>query len=424
MTFTARIIAAYGRHLVVRDAQGNERTARPFGRKLQVVCGDRVTCEIDTHHDEAHVTAVLPRDSCLYRTNLRADEEAVVANLTLMLVTLAPLPVPDLFVIDRYLAAAASAGIRASLVLNKSELPWPPELASELAVYATVGYTNVAVSAKTDTGMESLRSACAGDIAAFVGQSGVGKSSLISRLVPEADIRTGELMLRTQEGTHTTTASHLYDLAGGGHLIDSPGVRDFAPALSRLERLRWDFSRSRSRRRTAGSMTVDICANRPAPCAPPATAGKSARAGMRVTGVCDACLKPWVTRKERDESRGRAERQVALTHHLAPDQCVRERAAIHVFEFPAYRHAVGNARCLNAACKGQFAQIVCRGFPLHRRVGGEDEFLHRALGQQRLELTRAEFIRTHTIQRRQMTHQHEVVAAIATREFHRHDIGR
>jgi len=235
MSFTARIIAGYGRHLIVRDAQGNERAARPFGRKLQVVCGDQVTCEIDAHHDEAHVTAVLPRDSCLYRTNLRAEEEAVVANLTLMLVTLAPLPVPDLFVIDRYLAAAASAGIRATLVLNKSELPWPQELARELSAYAAVGYASVAVSAKTDAGMEALRAACAGDIAAFVGQSGVGKSSLISRLVPEADIRTGELMLRTQEGTHTTTASHLYDLAGGGHLIDSPGVRDFAPALSRLE---------------------------------------------------------------------------------------------------------------------------------------------------------------------------------------------
>jgi|HubBroStandDraft_1064217.scaffolds.fasta_scaffold155783_2 ribosome biogenesis GTPase len=235
MTFTARIIAAYGRHLVVRDAQGQERAARPFGRKLQVVCGDQVTCELDAHHDEAHVTGVLARDSCLYRSNLRADEEPVVANLTLMLVTLAPLPVPDLFVIDRYLAAAASAGIRATLVLNKSELPWPAQLQQELAAYNQVGYTHLPVSVKTDAGMAALRAACAGDIAAFVGQSGVGKSSLIARLVPEADIRTGELVLRTQEGTHTTTASHLYDLAGGGHLIDSPGVRDFAPALSRLE---------------------------------------------------------------------------------------------------------------------------------------------------------------------------------------------
>ena len=234
MTFTARIIAAFGRHLVVRDASGVERPARPFGRKLQMVCGDQVTCDIDAHHDEAHITAVLPRDSCLYRTNLRATEEAVVANLTLMLVTLAPLPVPDLFVIDRYLAAAASAGIRASLVLNKCDLPWPQQLASELAVYAAVGYTHVEVSAKADTGLQSLRAACAGDIATFVGQSGVGKSSLIGRLVPGAQIRTSELM-RGQEGTHTTTASQLYDLPGGGHLIDSPGVRDFAPALSRLE---------------------------------------------------------------------------------------------------------------------------------------------------------------------------------------------
>src|SRR5580693_6845789 len=171
MTFTARVIAAYGRHLVVRDGEGNERAARPFGRKLQVVCGDQVTCDIDAHHDEAHVTAVLPRDSCLYRTNLRAEEEAVVANLTLMLVTLAPLPVPDLFMIDRYLAAAASAGIRASLVLNKCELPWPAELAEGLTAYSAVGYAHIAVSARSDIGMPDLRAACAGDIAVFVGQS-------------------------------------------------------------------------------------------------------------------------------------------------------------------------------------------------------------------------------------------------------------
>src|ERR1700722_20598034 len=162
MTLTARVIAAYGRHLVVRDAQGNERAARPFGRKLQIVCGDQVSCDIDAHHDEAHVTAVLPRTSCLYRTNLRADEEAVVANLTLMLVTIAPVPVPDLFMIDRYLAAAASAGIRASLVLNKCELPWPAQLREGLAAYASVGYAHIAVSAKTDIGMADLRTACAG----------------------------------------------------------------------------------------------------------------------------------------------------------------------------------------------------------------------------------------------------------------------
>src|SRR6202042_1620396 len=179
MAFTARIIAAYGRHLIVRDAQGHERSARPFGRKLQIVCGDQVSCDLDAHHDEAHVTEVLPRVSCLYRTNLRAVEEAVVANLTLMLVTLAPVPQPDLFMIDRYLAAAASAGIRATLVLNKCELPRPPELVAELAAYAAVGYAHIAVSARTDIGMDALRAACAGDIAVFVGQSGVGKSSLV-----------------------------------------------------------------------------------------------------------------------------------------------------------------------------------------------------------------------------------------------------
>jgi ribosome biogenesis GTPase len=82
--------------------------------------------------------------------------------------------------------------------------------------------------------MEAVLAACAGATTALVGQSGVGKSSLIGRLVPKADIEVGDLV-RKEEGRHTTTASHLFDLPGGGSLIDSPGVRDFAPAIDRLD---------------------------------------------------------------------------------------------------------------------------------------------------------------------------------------------
>ena len=82
--------------------------------------------------------------------------------------------------------------------------------------------------------LDALLQACRGDTAVLVGQSGVGKSSLVRHIVPGAEAETGELD-RDAEGRHTTTASRLYDLPGGGHLIDSPGVRDFAPALDRLE---------------------------------------------------------------------------------------------------------------------------------------------------------------------------------------------
>jgi ribosome biogenesis GTPase / thiamine phosphate phosphatase len=232
VSYRARVIAAFGRHLIVRDTAGVEHRARPFGRRLSVVCGDEVLCELDARHEEAHVTEISPRTSCLYRSNLRGDPEPVAANLSLLLVTLAPLPEPDLFIVDRYLCAAACAGLRATVVLNKADLGGVP--GAELACYARIGYACVVVSARSGEGLAELKASCRDERAALVGQSGVGKSSLVGALVPDVQVRTGAL-LREEEGRHTTTVARLYELAGGGALIDSPGVRDFAPAPDQLE---------------------------------------------------------------------------------------------------------------------------------------------------------------------------------------------
>lgn len=233
-TFDARVIAAFGRHLLVQDASGATLRARPFGRELGAVCGDEVRCRDDPRHGEVHVLEVLPRRTALYRSNARGRDEPVLANLTLLLVVMAPLPPPDPFVADRYLAAAESAGIAATPVLNKAELDGGAAPRAQLQVYSAAGYPCITVSAATGEGMDALLAACAGQVAALVGQSGVGKSSLVRRLVPDAAIEIGGLM-REEEGRHTTTASRLYELPGGGRLIDSPGVRDFAPAVDRLD---------------------------------------------------------------------------------------------------------------------------------------------------------------------------------------------
>jgi ribosome biogenesis GTPase / thiamine phosphate phosphatase len=233
--FDGRVIAAFGRHLLVRSTAGAELRARPFGRGLTIVCGDQVRCRRGAHHEEVHVTEVLPRRTALYRSNLRGAAEPVVANLTQLLVVLAPVPAPDFFVIDRYLAAATAGGIAATLVLNKSDLGADAALAAELATYSAAGYGAVSASAETPTGTDELRRALApGAIGALVGQSGVGKSSLVRCLVPQAEISVGELV-REEEGRHTTTAARLYDLPHGAALIDSPGVRDFAPAVQALD---------------------------------------------------------------------------------------------------------------------------------------------------------------------------------------------
>ena len=187
-TLIGRVIATFGRHMVSARRR-RELRARPFGRALGVVCGDEVRCRLDPHHDEVHVVEVLAAAQCaVARSNARGGAEPVVANLTQLLVVLAPLPAPDLFVVDRYLAAAAPlggtrharrqqgrardrrrAGCRARR-LRRGRLP----------------RASAARPASGDGARELLAALGPGAVAALVGQSGVGKSSLVRRLVPQA----------------------------------------------------------------------------------------------------------------------------------------------------------------------------------------------------------------------------------------------
>lgn len=232
--FDAQVIAAHGRHLTVRDAAGQLYDARPFGRRLLAVCGDQVRCEEDPAHSEIHVVEVLPRRSLLTRSNLRGASEPIVANATLLVTVLAPQPTPDPFIIDRYLCAASSAAMAALVIINKTDLAEREPLEELCTEYTRAGYPSIACSARNADGLDALRAALRDHTSVFVGQSGVGKSSLIAALVPAANLVTGELD-RGQEGRHTTTTARLYDLPAGGALIDSPGVRDFAPSIDALE---------------------------------------------------------------------------------------------------------------------------------------------------------------------------------------------
>jgi ribosome biogenesis GTPase len=231
----ARVTVTHRRLLHVRTADGREAVARPARRELSIVCGDFVHCELDARHDELNVIAVEPRKSALYRANARGGSELIAANLSLLLVVVAPLPRPDFFVVDRYLCAAQCGGLQAAVVLNKSELAVDGDIAQELAVFTAAGYRCLRVSAQRQTAMDELSACLPDQTAMLVGQSGVGKSSLLRKLVPASDAPIGEL-IRDDEGRHTTTATRLYEVPGGGEIIDSPGVRDFAPAIDRLER--------------------------------------------------------------------------------------------------------------------------------------------------------------------------------------------
>ena len=229
----ARVTVTHRRLLHVRCADGREAVARPARRELSIVCGDFVHCQLDQRHGELNVVAVEPRSSALYRTNARGGSELIAANLSLLLVVAAPLPPPDFFVVDRYLCAAQCAGVAAAVVLNKSELAIDAGIERELANYSAAGYRCLRVSALQHGAMAALSALLPQQTAMLVGQSGVGKSSLLRQLVPGSEAAIGEL-IRDDEGRHTTTATRLYQLPGGGEIIDSPGVRDFAPAIDRL----------------------------------------------------------------------------------------------------------------------------------------------------------------------------------------------
>lgn len=231
----AEVIATYGRHLLLRDAAGDLQKARPLGRHIEIVCGDQV--QYERQGTELLVTGTLPRKSFLRRSTLRGRSEPLAANLTQIAVVLAPVPMPDLFMLDRYLCAAECAGLRALIVVNKMDIPQAAGLREALTPHAKLGYAVVSASAShaSAAGLQALHAALHDETTILVGQSGVGKSSITSRIANDAaDIAIGELM-REEEGRHTTTASRLYDCIDGGRLMDSPGVRDFAPAIDDLE---------------------------------------------------------------------------------------------------------------------------------------------------------------------------------------------
>jgi ribosome biogenesis GTPase len=177
------------------------------------------------------VEEIEPRRNAFKRADARGRAQIIAANLDRVVITLAVEPLPSRDLLDRYLVAVHSLGLEPVIVLNKAELLPPdaplPEPLDRLPHYQHLGYSVVLTSCKGDPGVAALGPVVSGVTSILVGQSGVGKSSLIGRLVPDREIQTGALSRVTGKGTHTTTTTMLYDLPDGGHLVDSPGVWEY-----------------------------------------------------------------------------------------------------------------------------------------------------------------------------------------------------
>lgn len=225
-----RIVANHGRHVDVEASDGRRVACRLHGRKLQIVCGDWVEWAAEGP-DSGIVHAVHPRERVLERLSMTGRAEPVVANLQRIVAVVATKPSPDWQVIDRYLAGAEWAGLSAAVAFNKCDLGICDDDAHELDVLAGLGYPVVRVSTRAEPGIRELDAVLAGVTSVLVGQSGTGKSSLLNALVPEAAATTQEISAASEEGRHTTTHAAMHLLPSGGRLIDSPGVRDYAPPL-------------------------------------------------------------------------------------------------------------------------------------------------------------------------------------------------
>lgn len=248
------VTAHFGTQILVEALQGAHQ-GQVFRCHLRanletLVTGDRVIWQAPTAMAPAHpdaddraatsapepaapslgvITALQPRQTLLVRPDPYGKLKPVAANIDRILLVVSPYPEPSALLIDRYLVACELTGIRPVILLNKADLITADNAAAMdalLAPYEAIGYETRRISASTGQ-LEDLSALIDGRTVVFVGQSGVGKSSIVNVLLPDADQKVGEISGNSKLGVHTTTTARLFHLPGGGILIDSPGIREF-----------------------------------------------------------------------------------------------------------------------------------------------------------------------------------------------------
>lgn len=219
-------MAAHGRHFLVQTAQGAALDCITRGRKLDVVCGDRVELSL-TAQGQGVIEKVLPRSSLFKRADVFRTKP-IAANVTQVAIMVASRPSWSEDLLQRCLLAAESQHLPVLILANKADLPEHQDTLETLSLYELLGYTVISLCAKQD--VAALRERLQDHLTLLAGQSGMGKSTLINALFPHADARVASFSEALDSGRHTTTHSRLYRLDESSAVIDSPGFQEFALA--------------------------------------------------------------------------------------------------------------------------------------------------------------------------------------------------
>jgi ribosome biogenesis GTPase / thiamine phosphate phosphatase len=232
-SFSGQVTAAYGRRFLVEGADGELLACVPRGRQASYACGDSVFVA-RTSPGEGVIEASDPRSTLFFRAAPHR-RKLIAANATQVAIIVAGEPSSSDELLARVLVEAGRQAMRALIVLNKADLDEPTcTLRERLASFARAGCTVIELSAQRDVG--PLREPLAGETTVLIGQSGMGKSTIVNALVPSAGAATREISRFLDSGRHTTSATRLYRLDDRSVVIDSPGVEAFGLAhLSRAE---------------------------------------------------------------------------------------------------------------------------------------------------------------------------------------------